>query len=197
MFLVAAFDIGQTHTGFALAKIHHPDIKLVHLDCHITPPCPSKKRISKHCCSELTSYLDGIVKPLISVNNEGYQVVIVYENCLYARNFTLQNQNKTLHNYFKDLGYQIFSLQPKQKQGGTMSKDASENLVSNWMNLTQRDYTSIFSSFTRRHDVADALRMILFLANDEEFLKELARKPTKSFCNKALFARRSKKKTKK
>jgi len=194
MYLVAAFDVGKTHSGFALGKINQSNVQMLYIDCHITPAYPSKKGISKHCCTELMSYLDGTVKNLIAENCEGCQVIVVYENCLYYRNFILQEQNKTLHNYFKDLGYQVFPLQPKQKEGGTISKNDSEKLVSNWLRLNQGGYLSTFTNFTRRHDVADAIRMILFLANNENCIAELARKPTKSFSNKALFAKRTRNK---
>lgn len=161
MTLVIAFDCGFKNTGIVVGLLTDANVDVLRI-----MNLQTLNLTTKEWLTDLKKYVEAELEDYMTD-----QTYIVYENCVYGKNLKLKNINKSLHDYFKARQCRVIVLQPSQKVV-TKDKKTSEAFVRNWLMTHKPTMLEKFDSFTRRHDVADALQMVLYIQTHPETLKQ-------------------------
>lgn len=174
---VVSFDFGLRYTGCVMADIDKKrdlfeivSIGLIEVDNEDT------------MYDKVMSYIESWIEPQLRIVGKGS--LILYEN-IFNRytypNWKLQRIQKDICRYFSNkTNVRVRSLHPTQKAyvGGSKEnrKDKSiEGARKCLLNCGCTGLLDIFESFTRKHDVADALLALRYVYDHELFIDKYSR----------------------
>ena len=148
---IISFDCGNTHTGIVIIDVTRDSFNICHMHCH--------EDNSNHMASSLIDYVTEHIYPKI----DGYKkkdILMIYERLIYP-NWTLQNIQRNLVLHFKNtLKIKTRSLYPSQKpKGCTCAINRKKQCVETIKKQLSSHWLTIFDSYERNHDIADAIMM--------------------------------------
>ena len=151
-----AVDIGKNVSGVVIGDIDNHELTIKHMECH------EGKDLVEHVTTHLIP--------------EWSPKYVVYENTYIGRgksNYTCMRIQTTLRKAIKDMkDISVRSLLPSQKISmlpGKKHRDRkkqAEKYVSDYLANHDDHWSTVYQSMTpRKHDVADAVLMLLYVAS--------------------------------
>jgi hypothetical protein len=173
MAIIISFDVGLQNTGIVVAEHSDSTTRIHHMTNFQIEKCTSKEATEK-----LITYIKETLAPYITKSTH-----FAYENCVFAGNGKLLAIHSALHDYFVSVNVHVIVLQPSQKIcKGT--KKQSEEFVHKWIQSNQPEMLNIYESFKRKHDIADAMQMSLYINRNQFVLTKQFNKVNKALWSK-------------
>ena len=151
---ILALDCGNKYTGIVLADVGEDTVEIIILDLYVD---------DTNMKTSLVDYLNEKIMPLM-LPYDPCKTLILYEKVFYM-NWNLLRVNGNTVKHFTSLGRTSMALSPSQKEGVVTGLNRKTDIVSEmrkWLYDNHPWSIEIFDSFERKHDVADALGMILY-----------------------------------
>jgi hypothetical protein len=208
---IVAFDVGRGCTGVAVVDVDDGArniLEVVHLAC-ITSDIPNdrSKGIVKRKKDEFLARLvaPGGIDTIMS-SFPADRVHVLYEHAVAINggnvgcNFVVDGINALIHDRCIERGYHVMRVQPMEKRGvfdglthadlrAQKHKDRSVELALEHFAEKGLDAAlETVQTFPRKHDVADAINMVLHVITNETKRRQVINRESSSKHNAAAFA---------